>query len=86
MPDILKIYNDNILTSAKFKQLNEGLKIDSKCLMSEFYILRGNNIKSKKFKGEEKHYIPYIIVGNNGSNDYKITFLIDFKDLIKNQR
>ena len=54
--------------------------------MSEFYILRGNNIKSKKFKGEEKHYIPYIIVGNNGSNDYKITLLIDFKDLIKNQR
>ena len=41
--------------------------------------------KFKKFKKKGKYCIPWIVFGNNGSNDYKIIFPLDFKDLIKDK-
>jgi hypothetical protein len=87
LPDVIKIYNENIHSSIKFrpsevfiktdtniikkvidnikksqhkfKDRIEGFKINTKCLLCENYILKGNNIKYRKLKKRKIYYTMY---------------------------
>ena len=107
LPDVLKIYNDNIHSTTKFRPIDifgttdkkiikkviantknakkkfknkvEGFSVNTKCLLCENFILKGNTIKYNKLKKKGKYNIPCIIIGNSGATDYKISFPINYK-------
>ena len=76
---------DNIKKSQRKNKSIEGIKINSKCLMSEIFDLKGKTIKYKKFAKKGKYSLPCIVIGNNGANEYKIKIPFDFKNLKKNE-
>lgn len=47
-------------------------------MLSENYELHDLIIKPKKLGKKGKYILPCTIVGNNGANDYKITFPINY--------
>ena len=81
---VIKHVIDNIKKSQKKFKDNNGIKINQKCLLSEFFELKGNTIKYKKFAKKGKYSVPCTVTGNNGANEYKIILPLDFKNLKKN--
>ena len=87
LPDVLKIYNDNIHSTTKFRPIDifgttdkkiikkviantknakkkfknkvEGFSVNTKCLLCENFILKGNTIKYNKLK--KKVNIIYLV-------------------------
>lgn len=71
---------DNInISQKKNSKLSESIKVNAKCLISEFFILNKNNIKSRKSTKKGKYSNPCTVIGNNDDNDYKITKPINYK-------
>ena len=76
-----KALNNKTISQKNNYKLSESIKVNAKCLLSEFFILNNNNIKSRKFKKKGKYSIPFTVIGNNGANDYKITVTINYINL-----
>ena len=45
-----KALNNKTISQKNNYKLSESIKVNAKCLLSEFFILNNNNIKSRKFK------------------------------------
>ena len=57
-----KALNNIKISQKKNIKLSESIKVNTKCLLSEFFILNNNSIKSSKFKKKVNILFPVVLL------------------------
>ena len=76
---IIRQVLDNIKKSQRKNKSIEGIKINSKCLMSEIFDLKGKTIKYKKFAKKGKYSYHVLLLEIMGLMNIKLKFLLTLK-------